>query len=304
MTRLTEPWSEKYRPRSFEEVVGNSDVVETLESMVNRDSLVHCLFVGPPGVGKTALAHVVGRAYLGETYLQGFLEVNGGSERGIDKIRTEVDEFMRGRSFFPSKKKILYIDEINRVTRDALMALNRKIELYAANCVVIGAANEVSSLLKNEGALYSRFKVFALSRVTKDEMLPRLQMIRETEGLDTDVGSIAEDAEYALGNVRYAINEMQVVAAGGVRKPSTTIDALLTKKDTEIIRLTYELGPESISDYLFNGLVDNFDKGAIDQEQYYQALCIWQQMDLAISQMAHGAGQIVACVSQLRKVLS
>lgn len=73
---VEEIWTEKYRPKSFSEIVGQEDIVERLDAFVKNRSLPHCLFSGPAGTGKTTTALVMARAFFGEGWHSNFLELN------------------------------------------------------------------------------------------------------------------------------------------------------------------------------------------------------------------------------------
>ena len=93
-----EIWTEKYRPRSLDEVKGQDEIVKHLKAFVEQKNMPHLLFTGPPGVGKTASALALAREMYGENWRHNFLELNASDERGIDVIREKVKEFARTRA--------------------------------------------------------------------------------------------------------------------------------------------------------------------------------------------------------------
>ncbi|HII15095.1 MAG TPA: replication factor C small subunit [Nanoarchaeota archaeon] len=69
-------WTEKYRPRDFNEIKGQGDIIKTIHAMVEKQNLPHLLFSGPAGVGKTTLSLIIARKLFGESWKQNFLELN------------------------------------------------------------------------------------------------------------------------------------------------------------------------------------------------------------------------------------
>src|SRR3989338_3685128 len=92
-------WIEKYRPRNFAKIKGQSHIVERMKAMVKAKNISHLLFAGPAGVGKTTLALTVAMELYGENYRQNILEMNASDTRGIDVIRNEVKNFAKTVSF-------------------------------------------------------------------------------------------------------------------------------------------------------------------------------------------------------------
>jgi len=103
-------WIEKYRPQTLDEVVGQEDNVERLQSYVKRRDLPHMLFSGPAGVGKTTCSTAIARELYGENWGDNFLELNASDERGIDVVRDRIKSFAR-TSFGGVDHRIIFLDE-------------------------------------------------------------------------------------------------------------------------------------------------------------------------------------------------
>src|SRR3989304_161939 len=93
--RMKEVWTEKYRPRTLDEVVGQEDIVERLKAYVKTGNLPHLLFAGPPGAGKRTCAIALARDLFGDTWKSQFFEMNSSDERGIDVVRNKIKEDAR-----------------------------------------------------------------------------------------------------------------------------------------------------------------------------------------------------------------
>ncbi|MBW2993698.1 AAA family ATPase, partial [Candidatus Woesearchaeota archaeon] len=116
-------WTEKYRPKEFEDIKGQKEIVKRVKAFVEKKNMPHVLFSGPAGIGKTSLALVVARQLFGEQWRQNFLELNASDERGIDIIRNKVKNFARTRAIGDVPFKIIYLDECDALTREAQQAL-------------------------------------------------------------------------------------------------------------------------------------------------------------------------------------
>src|SRR2546426_856590 len=117
---MKELWVEKYRPKSLEEVVGQEEIVERLKAYAKTGNLPHLLFAGPAGTGKTTSAIALARDMFGEDWRQNYFELNSSDERGIETVRTKVKEIARLAPFGGTNFKIIFLDEADNLTVDAL----------------------------------------------------------------------------------------------------------------------------------------------------------------------------------------
>jgi len=203
-------WFEKYRPRSFEEVVDLEEVKARLREFVKVGNLPHLLFYGPPGTGKTTMALVLARELYGEYWRENTLELNASDERGIGVIRERVKEFARTAPVGKAPFKLVILDEADNMTSDAQQALRRIMEIYAQNTRFILLANYVSNIIE---PIQSRVVMIRFNPLPKEAVISRLRFIAESEGVKVSDDALEAIYEFTQGDMRKAINALQVAAS-------------------------------------------------------------------------------------------
>ncbi|RJX44446.1 replication factor C small subunit [Halonotius aquaticus] len=105
-----EIWIEKYRPQTLDDIKGQADIVERLQSYIDQHDLPHLLFSGGAGIGKTTAATAIARQVYGDDWQGNFLELNASDQRGIDVVRDRIKNFARA-SFGGYDYRIIFLDE-------------------------------------------------------------------------------------------------------------------------------------------------------------------------------------------------
>lgn len=203
-------WTEKYRPKTFKEVLGQDQVVSRVEAFVKQRNMPHLMFSGPAGIGKTTLSLVIAREFFGESWSSNFLELNASDERGIDVIRNKVKDFARTRSIGDVPFKIIYLDECDALTKEAQQALRRTMENYTQTTRFILSCNYSSKIID---PIQSRCAVFRFKPLPKEDILTLIDEITKKESL-----TITPEAKTALysvceGDCRRLENVLQSAAA-------------------------------------------------------------------------------------------
>ena len=237
-----ELWTEKYRPKTLDEVVDQKHVVSRLNAWVKKGSIPHMLFAGPAGVGKTTVALCLARELFGDSWKSNFQETNASDERGINIVRGRVKDFARMKSL-GADFKIIFLDESDALTPEAQQALRRTMERFSDSCRFILSCNYSSRIIE---PIQSRTSVFRFKRLGEDGVREFVKRIADGEKL-----SITDDAVHAIyeiseGDLRQATNLLQASSALGKVTKESVYEAAAHSK------------PEDIRDMINNALEGKF----------------------------------------------
>lgn len=203
-------WTEKYRPRSLDDIVDQEEIVSRLKEFVKNGTMPHCLFAGPPGTGKTTAALCLAHDLFGERFQDAFMELNASDERGIDVVRTTVKEFARMAPLSTVPFKILVLDEADNMTGDAQSALRRTMEQYTRSCRFILSCNYSGRIIE---PIQSRCALFRFSPLPAEKIVEHLHTISKKEGIKTTDSALTAIVEVAEGDLRKAINTLQAASS-------------------------------------------------------------------------------------------
>ncbi len=226
----------KWRPRGFEEVVGQDHVVSTLRNALATDKVAHAyLFSGPRGTGKTTTARILAKAVNCGDLSEGepcnacrsceainrgaaldLIEMDAASNRGIDDVRELRDKI----AFAPSDldRKVYLLDEVHMLTTGAFNALLKTLEEPPPHAIFILATTELHEI---PATITSRCQRFDFRRVPIDAMVARLRFIAEQEGYSFPDEGLLAIAREARGALRDAITLLEQIASMYGAAPST-----------------------------------------------------------------------------------
>lgn len=243
---MHEIWTEKYRPKTFDDIKGQEHIVAGVRAFVERENMPHLLFAGPAGVGKTTLSLVLARELFGPTWRQNTLELNASDERGIDVVRHKVKDFARTKAIGNVPFKIIYLDECDALTKDAQHALRRTMENYTTTCRFILSCNYASKIID---PIQSRCTIFKFKPLQKQQIFALIDIIASKESLTLD--DAAKDAlfEASGGDCRRLENIMQSCAA-----LQTTITA------EKIFEIGSTAKPDTIKEVITHAVSGSFIK--------------------------------------------
>ena len=241
---MNEIWIEKYRPKTLKDVVGQTDIVERLQSYVNTKNLPHLMFAGPAGTGKTTSAIARGRELYSDCWKGNFNELSASDERGIDVVRGKIKEFARTSPIGGAEFKIIFLDEADALTSDAQAALRRTMEKYSKICRFILSCNYSSKIIE---PIQSRCAVFRFRPLRAEDIRSYLEKISLDEGLTISGDALDALVHVSNGDMRKAVNSLQVAASLG-----TTIDVDLVYHTTGMAR------PEDVQTLLETAISGDF----------------------------------------------
>jgi len=212
-------YARKYRPKTFEEMVGQKAVVQTLQNAIRSGRVAQAyLFSGMRGVGKTTAARILAKALncvngptptpcnvcefctaIDEDRLVDVLEIDGASNRGIDDIR-QLRESVQYKAMH-SRYKVIYIDEVHQITKDGFNALLKTLEEPPPQTLFIFATTEFH---KVPATIVSRCQHFEFKRVSQREMVNHLNFVADKEKLTVTPYGLSLIAEASEGSIRDA----------------------------------------------------------------------------------------------------
>ena len=219
----------KYRPNTFETVVGQSHITTTLKNAIKQNHLAHAyLFCGPRGVGKTSCARILAKTInceniTGDTEACGtcetcksfstnssfnIFELDAASNNSVEDIRNLTDQVR----FAPQsgKYKIYIIDEVHMLSTAAFNAFLKTLEEPPAYAIFILATTEKHKILPT---ILSRCQIFDFKRITTHDIVDHLQQIAVSEHIQADTAALHVIAQKSEGCMRDALSMIDRIAS-------------------------------------------------------------------------------------------
>lgn len=210
----------KYRPTNFDEVVGQTHIIQTLKNAIVQNRIAHAyLFCGPRGTGKTSIAKIFAKT-LNCTNSQDapcgvcenckmaangshpdIIEIDAASNNGVDEVRNLIDKVKYAP--MQGKYKIYIIDEVHMMTSGAFNALLKTIEEPPAHVIFIFATTEPNKVLPT---IISRCQRFDFNKVSMHDIKYRLSVVCKNEGIEIDENGLMLIAQLADGGMRDALS--------------------------------------------------------------------------------------------------
>jgi DNA polymerase-3 subunit gamma/tau len=244
----------KYRPKVFEDLVGQGTVTRTLTHAIQQNRIAHAfLFAGVRGVGKTTTARILAKALncasgptvrpcgecaacleIARGSSLDVLEIDGASNNGVAEVR----DIIEGSRYAPSRDrfKIYIIDEVHMLSTPAFNALLKTLEEPPPSVKFIFATTEHHKI---PDTILSRCQEFEFRTVSRSEIAQQLRRIVDAEGLRASEAALAVLARTAEGSLRDGISALdQVIAAAGNDISENEVTEILGLVERQVLRET------------------------------------------------------------------
>jgi DNA polymerase-3 subunit gamma/tau len=230
---MTQALYRKYRPKEWDEVVGQDHIVRTLKNAIVADRVAHAyLFAGSRGTGKTTLARLLAKAVnctnpdpakrpdneceyckaVNENRFLDLIEIDAASNTSVDDVRDLRDKI----NFSPSqgKYKIYIVDEVHMLSTAAFNALLKTLEEPPPHAIFVLATTEIHKI---PATVLSRCQRHEFRRLPVDEIVTQLKMIIKAERIQADDDALIQIARQSAGGMRDAISLLDQLSSTGDR---------------------------------------------------------------------------------------
>ncbi|MFW9895750.1 MAG: replication factor C small subunit [Candidatus Thorarchaeota archaeon] len=225
------PWVEKYRPKTFNDIVSQNIAINRLKEFIKSPNMPHMIFTGPAGTGKTSTALILAETFLKNEDLSiNLLEVNASDTVRIDYVREVVKNFVNQNLVKDGSLKFVILDEADNIPGQVQQALRRIIEKASINIKFILLCNYINRIID---PIISRCAVFRFVVLPKEKIIDRLVQIAQKEKLEIPKDKSEQLFELLFfisgGDLRKAINTLQM---------SVSLDLIGNLDLDEILRIS------------------------------------------------------------------
>jgi DNA polymerase-3 subunit gamma/tau len=267
----------KYRPKGFEEVVGQEHITTTLQNAIDNQQLAQALlFCGPRGVGKTTCARIVAKLVNGFDNQEteggnplNIYELDAASNNSVDDIRNLIDQVRYPPQF--GKFKVYIIDEVHMLSNAAFNAFLKTLEEPPSYAIFILATTEKHKVIPT---ILSRCQIFDFNRIQNNNIADHLKAIAEKEGIEAEDEALHLIAQKADGALRDALSIFDLIVTYSADNKITyqnTIDNLHILDYDYYFKVTDQLLAEDHSSVLLT--LDEILSKGFDGHNFIVGLC-------------------------------
>lgn len=206
MENLTEKylWVEKYRPKMLDDLILPDEYRKTFSKYISDLQIPNLLLLGVQGSGKTTLAQILIRSLLED--VENCLCFNGSTSTGVDVVRNNIEEFLKVPSFSGSCIKIVFIDEFDYMSGNAMAALRNMMEKYSDTGRFLFTANYKSKII---GPIISRVTMFEFKKLPIAFVQKYCYNILENEKIEYDKNFVDKLINMYYPDIRRIVNTLQ-----------------------------------------------------------------------------------------------
>jgi DNA polymerase III delta prime subunit len=206
------PFVEKYRPKLFEDIVLDEWSEKIMHTIIKQNRIPNLLFYGPPGTGKTTtIMNLIDLYFLKQNivhYKSLVLHLNASDERGIETIRSLINQFVISSSLFEKGLKFVILDEVDYMTKNAQQALKYMLENITTDgvrfCLICNYISKIDTSLQNE------FMKIRFNELPQDKIIAKLQMICAAEKINLTDETLFQIQQCYKSDMRSMINFIQM----------------------------------------------------------------------------------------------
>jgi DNA polymerase III delta prime subunit len=202
-------WVEKYRPQNFDDIVLDPLNRKILKNIIDTSYFPNLLFYGPPGTGKTTSIINLVNAYQSKNNQKTkelMIHLNASDERGIDIIRSQINQFVNSKTLFNKGMKFVILDEVDYMTKNAQQALRYLLQNYSSTvrfCLICNYISRIDEGLQNE------FLRLRFNQLPEKEIVGFLSNICQKEQLNISDKSLTLIQKLYSSDIRSMINFLQ-----------------------------------------------------------------------------------------------
>jgi len=256
----------KYRPVSFDDVIGQKVITNTLKEAIKNNKLAQALlFTGPRGVGKTSCARIVARELnnfeISDDNSYNIFELDAASNNGVEGIRNLIEQTRIPPQ--TGKFKVYIIDEVHMLSSGAFNAFLKTLEEPPAHCVFILATTEKHKIIPT---ILSRCQIYNFKRITNEGIIDHLKNICKLEKIKFEDNALIQIANKSDGAMRDALQLFDKVVGVNKELTSKLVSENLNTVDFETyIKLFEFINNNDIPNLIveINSVLDNGISGDI-----------------------------------------